>query len=291
MHQPVTTNRSLSRVTLLCLFLALVLKTPLAAQSAYPRGTPPPVKRPAIPYFPPIVGSTPNNYSGKQSTGVTAIVLAIVLAGLGALFVRARRRKSPLLPIRGAINDLRTEYEGDPRASKEVWRFQLTGDVMPGGHPSVVLVEMKGWWFDGELTKGEVVEIVDWKKKADRINTNEVCVLNNSLVSRRIRARDTLRGVVSDYKVVDKVTRQKGGARTSTSRTDRIWTFRVQRHDIHGNTLLPVIVEMSGTEFSGEPKDGDEVELVGQWQPGEILKTDQVFNVTAGITGRTIRTD
>jgi hypothetical protein len=66
-----------------------------------------------------------------------------------------------------------------------------------------------------------------------------------------------------------------------------MWAFRLERHDVDGNTLLPVIVEMRGTELVGDLKDGDAAETIDVWQPGEIHVTRGILNLSTGVTVRT----
>jgi hypothetical protein len=222
------------------------------------------------------------------SAGVWLALDVLLVFALILVWRHKGANDSKLGLFRGTVENLRVEHESEPRASRQIWRFDLVGGIEPSGMPSRVGVEMSGWWFEGELINGEVVEIAEGVEKGgNRVTTSEVLVVNNGITIRRIRARNTLRGVVSDFKFADGLTRQSGRAGRSTSITDKIWTFRVQRHDLHGDTLLPGMVEMYGTELSGDVKDGDEVEIGGEWRPGEIVKTDKVLNITTGITAQT----
>jgi membrane protein implicated in regulation of membrane protease activity len=241
-------------------------------------------------------------YFGAQSCAgigctikLVILVVCIVLALLTAFAIWRTVSRLPAKPesessmretagMRGIVGDLRMEYESDPRSSKEIWRFDLLGDAAAGGNRSRLEVKMAGWWFEGELVNGEAVEIVESHRRGDGLTTDEVSVLDNGVVVRRVRARNTLRGVVSDFKVEDRATQSRGGVGRSVSITYKAWKFRVQRHDIHGNTLTPGVVEMVGTWFSGDLKDGDEVEITHDWRPGEELSTNQAFNVSTGIT-------
>jgi hypothetical protein len=64
-----------------------------------------------------------------------------------------------------------------------------------------------------------------------------------------------------------------------------IWTFRVARTDASGRSLPLVPVEMRG-RLSGQPNDGDVVEIQAHWTPGTTLRTNHIRDVTTGMTIR-----
>lgn len=57
------------------------------------------------------------------------------------------------------------------------------------------------------------------------------------------------------------------------------WHFRVERHDVSGNKLKPIPVEMRGYTFHGSVRDGDEVHLRGRWRHG-TLRVEKLMNLT-----------
>jgi hypothetical protein len=67
---------------------------------------------------------------------------------------------------------------------------------------------------------------------------------------------------------------------TSDSR-ERVWHFRIERHDASGNRLAPVPVEMRGLSFSGTVSNGDEVRVNGRWRKG-TLRVERLDDLTTG---------
>jgi hypothetical protein len=66
--------------------------------------------------------------------------------------------------------------------------------------------------------------------------------------------------------------------------TLQIWTFRILRFDEKlGNPLPKIPIEMKGSRFDGFINDEDTVRVKGKWKEGEILKVNELFNVTNNI--------
>ena len=64
----------------------------------------------------------------------------------------------------------------------------------------------------------------------------------------------------------------------------KIWTFQILQFDEKiGNSLQKIPVEIKGRRFDGFINDGDTIRVKGKWKEGEILKVDELFNVTNNI--------
>lgn len=59
-----------------------------------------------------------------------------------------------------------------------------------------------------------------------------------------------------------------------------VWDFRVDHWDKAGVPEPPVAVEMRGLHIVGSVGDGDWVEITGRWQPGKVLTTRSLLNLT-----------
>lgn len=66
-----------------------------------------------------------------------------------------------------------------------------------------------------------------------------------------------------------------------------VWDFRVERTDPSGKPLPRVAVELRGQSFQGSINNGDWVELFGEWRSGDVVKVDEVKNLTTNATVRT----
>jgi hypothetical protein len=67
----------------------------------------------------------------------------------------------------------------------------------------------------------------------------------------------------------------------SDSSRERVWHFRIERHDASGNRLAPVPVEMRGLSFSGTVSNGDAVRVTGKWRRG-TLQVEELDDLTTG---------
>jgi hypothetical protein len=59
-----------------------------------------------------------------------------------------------------------------------------------------------------------------------------------------------------------------------------VWTFYLERHDISGNPLPSIPVEMRGASFKGFIHEGDTVEIYEPWQEGSLVQAERVYNKT-----------
>jgi hypothetical protein len=64
--------------------------------------------------------------------------------------------------------------------------------------------------------------------------------------------------------------------------THIVWTFRVERHDEHGDRLSAVPVEMRSKSFEGFINEGDRVEIPGRWREGQLVRPRRLRNLTTG---------
>jgi hypothetical protein len=64
-----------------------------------------------------------------------------------------------------------------------------------------------------------------------------------------------------------------------------VWTFRVERYDPKtSSTLPPIQVVMVATVFDAGIRDGDEVEVFGNWKAGRPMRAKRVHIVRTGTT-------
>ncbi len=65
----------------------------------------------------------------------------------------------------------------------------------------------------------------------------------------------------------------------SSTHSREILNFRIERE----GGAQPVVVQLKGLEIEGVVSDGDCVEVQGPAQPGKVLKTKRVENLTTGV--------
>ena len=67
-----------------------------------------------------------------------------------------------------------------------------------------------------------------------------------------------------------------------------VWNFRLERTDSAGHPMTPIPVEMRGRRFNGAINNGDLVDVRGRPQPGKLVRTRRVRNLTVGTDVRAI---
>jgi hypothetical protein len=61
-----------------------------------------------------------------------------------------------------------------------------------------------------------------------------------------------------------------------------VFTFKIEVQENSRDNVFFVPVEMRGDRFQGVLRDGDLIEVLAPWQPGQTLLTTQVSNLTTG---------
>jgi len=215
---------------------------------------------------------------------------ALVFTLLPWIRTKGTKPSSEKVPgtIRGKVRNLQVSFDGpDRRSTRSIWRFELVPEASEGAETFAQVVEMKGWWLDGALSDGDMLEVVPHGAGPGApIRTEEVFSVT---ANGAIKAMQSVRGTIAKLNQLDEINQGKSRANTfspqtshSTNVTQRVWTFRMERFDDQGNALLPAVVQMRGISLSGDLSDGDEVEIEG-WIPGEILNARQIFNRTTRI--------
>lgn len=67
-----------------------------------------------------------------------------------------------------------------------------------------------------------------------------------------------------------------------------VWSFRLEHMDSAGHPMTPIPVEMRGRRFNGGINNGDLVDVGGRPQPGKLVRTRRVRNLTVGTDVRAI---